>query len=266
MSNLHVVDVPRPDGARLRVQFGGRVAGPDRPTLLLLQGQASSHTWWTGIRDRYEDRFRTVTMDYRGTGGTQDPGGDLSTELLAADAVAVLDELKIKRAHVYDTSMGGRVAQVLAARHPARMLTLALACTSPGGLHAVERGNDVRKALASPDPVARQRTMVELFYTPDWGDDPAKSHLFGDPTMSTADRSRHLKMSARHDAWDLLPFISCPTLVLHGALDRMTPASNAATIADRIPGARVHLHPLGRHGFFDEFAADLHAALNRLWN
>lgn len=51
--NLHVVNVPRPDGASLRVQCGGRVGGPDRPTLLLLQGQASSHTWWTGIRDRY---------------------------------------------------------------------------------------------------------------------------------------------------------------------------------------------------------------------
>lgn len=149
-------------------------------------------------------------MDYRGTGGTQDPGGDLSTERLAADAVAVLDELKIKRAHVYGTSMGGRVAQVLAARHPARMLTLALACSSPGGLHAVERDNDVRKALACPVPATRQRTMVELFFTPDWGDDPAKSHLFGDPTMSTADRSRHLKMSARHDAWDLLPVHQLP--------------------------------------------------------
>lgn len=266
MGNLHVVDVLRPDGARLRVQVGGRTASTGRPTLLLLQGQGSSHTWWTGIRDRYEGRFRTVTMDYRGTGGSRDLDGELSTELLAEDAVAVLDELEVEQAHVYGTSMGGRVAQVMAALHTTRVLTLALACTSPGGLHAVEPGHDVRKALASPDPAARQRTMVELFYTLDWGDDPARSHLFGDPTMSAADRTRHLRMSARHDAWDLLPHIACPTLVLHGALDRMTPASNAVAIGDRIPGARVQLHPLGRHGFFDEFAADLHAPLIRHWS
>lgn len=210
MTDPYVVSVPRPDGTRLHVQVGGREGAA---TLLLLQGQASSHTWWTGLRDRFEDQFRTVTMDYRGTGGTRDPGGDLSTELIAEDAAAVLDHLDIDRVHVYGTSMGGRIAQVLAARHPVRMLTLALACTSPGGPHAVERDNDVRKALVDPDAEARRRAMVQLFYTPAWGDDPSRSHLFGDPTMNAADRNRHLKMSARHNAWALLPQISCPTLV-----------------------------------------------------
>ena len=264
MSTTRVVDVPRHDGARIRAQMRGRDGAA--PTLLLLQGQASSHAWWTGLRDRYEDRFRTVTMDYRGTGGTQDPGGDLSTEVLAEDAAAVLDHLGVDRAHVYGTSMGGRVAQVLAARHPTRMLTLALACTSPGGPHAVERDNEVRKALAAPDAQTRRRAMVELFYTPAWSSESGESHLFGDPTMNVVDKNRHLTMSARHDAWDLLPHIGCPTLVLHGKQDRMTPSSNASVIADRIRDARLHLHPTGRHGFFDEFAADIDGALRTLWN
>ena len=86
-------------------------------------------------------------MDYRGTGATSDPGGDLSTSLLADDAIAVLDHLGVERAHVYGTAMGGRIAQHLAGRNPDRDTTLALACTSPGGPHAAERDTDVRKAL-----------------------------------------------------------------------------------------------------------------------
>ncbi|HET8561992.1 MAG TPA: alpha/beta fold hydrolase [Marmoricola sp.] len=158
-----LVRVPRPDGAEIAVQVGGPVAGP---TMFLLQGQASSHDWWAGLRHRYQDRFRTVTMDYRGTGETDAPAGDLSTELLAGDTVAVLDALGVRRAHVYGTSMGGRVAQMLAGRHPGRVQSLVMACTSPGGPQATERSNEVRKALANPDPSARTRALAGLFYTP----------------------------------------------------------------------------------------------------
>ncbi len=255
--------VSRGDGTRLAVQLRGEASAP---TLLLLQGQASSHTWWDGLRERWEDTYRTVTLDYRGTGDTRAPDGPLTTDLLAEDAVAVLDALDLDQAHVYGTSMGGRVAQVLAGQHPSRVRSLVLACTSPGGEHAAERDNDVRRALASSDPDALARTMVELFYTPAWGYDPTRSNLFGDPTMTAADRQRHLRMSAAHDAWDLLANIDCPTLVMHGADDRMTPASNAEALARRIPGARTHIHPRGRHGFFDEFADDLHPTLRSFWS
>jgi pimeloyl-ACP methyl ester carboxylesterase len=60
-----------------------------------------------------------------------------------------------------------------------------------------------------------------------------------------------------HDAWDLLPRITAPTLVLHGQRDEMVPVVNARLIAERVPGARPWVHPTGRHGFFDEFAADV---------
>jgi pimeloyl-ACP methyl ester carboxylesterase len=247
----------------LRVQVAGP---PGAPTLFLLQGQASSHGWWSDLRTRYEDRFRTVTMDYRATGATVTPAGDLSTGLLADDVVAVLDALEVDRAHVYGASMGGRVAQVLAAVHPGRVRSLVLACTSPGGPHATERSNDVRRALSDPDEDARRATLVRLFYTPAWGGDATRSRLLGDPTMSSADRQRHLRMSARHDAWDLLPRIECPTLVLHGSDDAMTPSANADLIAGRVPGARLHLHEGGRHGFFDEFADQLDPVLAAFWS
>jgi len=103
-----------PDGFPLAVQVAGRADGP---VLLLLAGQANSHVWWTGLREQFEDHFRVVTFDYRGTGGSRGPVGEWSTPGSADDAAAVLRALTGGRpASIYGTSMGGRVAQFLAAR------------------------------------------------------------------------------------------------------------------------------------------------------
>ncbi len=242
------------DGFPLAAQTSGR---DDAPALLLLSGQANSHRWWTALRGGFEDRFRVVTVDYRGTGDSRGPVGDWSTGTFAADAAHVLGALGAAPAAVYGTSMGGRVAQVLAADHPAAVDRLVLAGTSPGGPFARERDTAVRRALADPDADARRRALHRLFYTDAWPGRPEDSHLLGDPTMTAAESRAHLRASARHDAWDGLPRIGVPTLVLHGTDDRMVPADNAPLLADRIPGARLHLHRGGRHGFFEEFAADL---------
>lgn len=242
----------------LAVQTGG---DPGNPALLLLPGQANSHRWWDGLRASFEADFATVTFDYRGTGDTGDatdvPMSDWSTRLFAQDAADVMTDLGYERFAVYGTSMGGRVAQMLAADHPQRVTRLVLACTSPGGPHAVERSQEVRRRLADPDRAARGRALVDLFYTPAWGGRPRDSMLFGDPTMSSEASAAHLRVSNRHDASGVLPEITAPTLVLHGTDDLMVPTANAELIAARIPGALVHLHHGGRHGFFDEFADEI---------
>ena len=244
------MDLSTPDGPLAVQSTGPR----DGPVLLLLSGQANSHAWWTGLRERFEHHFRVVTFDYRGTGGSRGPVGDWSTAGFADDAAHVLRAVTGEPAAVYGTSMGGRVAQFLAARHPHLVARLVLACTSPGGRHAHERTAEVRRRLAEPDDAARLRTLRELFYTDAW---TGSSHLFGDPTMTAAESRAHLRASNRHDAWDLLPLIAAPTLVVHGTDDVMVPAANAPLLAERIPGATLHLHPGGRHGFFDEFAGVL---------
>jgi pimeloyl-ACP methyl ester carboxylesterase len=235
------------DGFSLTVQVSGRADGP---VLLLLSGQANSHAWWTGLREAFEDRFRVVTFDWRGTGGSRGPVGEWTTPWFADDAATVLRAFP-GPAVVYGTSMGGRVAQHLAANHPRLVERLVLACTSPGGEHAHERTAEVRRRLASGGAAA---TLRELFYTDAW---TGHSHLFGDATMTGEESRAHLRASNRHDAWDVLPLIEAPTLVLHGTDDLMVPSANAPLLTGRIPGAVMHLHEGGRHGFFDEFAADV---------
>ncbi|MET8541463.1 alpha/beta fold hydrolase [Kitasatospora sp. NPDC004799] len=240
-----------PDGTRIAYQHRGEGA-----PLVLLAGQANDHHWWDAVRADFHPARSTLTLDYRGTGGSDKPDTPYSTELFARDVVAVLDALGIDRADVYGTSMGGRVAQQLAARHPQRVAALVLGCTSPGGPHGVERGDDVRRALAQPDPGAARQALLELMYTPGWLDShPGPYRTLGDPAMPAHARRRHLGASNRHDAWDLLPAVTAPTLVVHGADDLLNPAANAPLLAARIPGARLHLVPGARHAYFEEFRA-----------
>ncbi len=232
-----------------------QVAGHGFP-LVLLAGQANNHHWWDGIRDDFHATHRTITLDYRGTGDSDTPDEPYSTAGFAADVVAVLDDLGVERADVYGTSMGGRVAQWVAVDHPHRIRRLVLGCTSPGGRHGVERGDDVRRSLAHPDQAARRRALLELMYSPAWlAAHPGPYTVLGDPGMPPHARRRHLVASGEHDTWDVLPGISAPTLVVHGADDRLNPAVNAGLLAERIPGARLHMIPGARHAYFDEFRA-----------
>lgn len=238
-----------PDGVKLSYQVSG-----DGPPLVLLQGQANDHRWWHSVRGDFDGAYRTITLDYRGTGDSDKPDEPYSTRGFAGDVVAVLDELGVERAHVYGTSMGGRVAQWVAADHGERVGALVLGCSSPGGAHGVERSNDVRRSLAQPDRAAAERALLELMYTPAWlATHPGPFHTTGDPGMPAHARRRHLAASGGHDAWDALPGITAPTLVVHGTDDVFNPAANAPLLAGRIPGAELELIEGARHAYFEEF-------------
>ncbi|WP_053729643.1 alpha/beta fold hydrolase [Streptomyces sp. WM6378] len=237
------------DGVGIAYQVRGEGA-----PLVLLAGQANSHHWWDGVRDDFHAERSTITLDYRGTGESDKPDKPYSTEDFALDVIAVLDDLGVDRTDVYGTSMGGRVAQQLAARHPHRMRALVLGCTSPGGPHGVERDNDVRKSLAQAQPGATRQALLELMYTPAWlAAHPGPYQTLGDPGMPAHARRRHLVASNHHDAWQLLPGISAPTLVVHGSDDLLNPAANASLLANQIPGARLHMIPGARHAYFEEY-------------
>jgi 3-oxoadipate enol-lactonase len=238
-----------PDGTRIAYQVRGEGAA-----LVLLAGQANNHHWWDGVRDDFHGTHSTVTLDYRGTGQSDKPDRPYSTELFADDVVAVLDALGIGAADVYGTSMGGRVAQWVAARHPGRVRRLVLGCTSPGGQHSVGQDPSVEAALTVADPAAVESALLDLMYTPQWrAAHPGPYMTLGDPDMPAFARRRHRIASRRHDAWQVLPEITAPTLVVHGSDDRFNPTANAPLLASRIPSARLHLIDHARHAYFEEF-------------
>ncbi|WP_031468104.1 alpha/beta fold hydrolase [Sciscionella sediminilitoris] len=228
-----------------------QVHGEGAPTLLLLAGQANSRHWWDPVLEDFSAVFRTVTLDYRGTGCSAKPDTDsYSTRGFAEDVRAVLDHLGAARAHVYGTSMGGRVAQWFAVDHPDRLDRLVLGCTSPGDAHGVPRDPAITEQLTRPGGLA------ELMYSPDWlATHPGPHSTLGDPGMPGYARRRHRFASARHDSWAVLDQIAAPTLILHGTEDVFNPAANAKLLAERIPRARLELIEGARHAYFEEFRA-----------
>ena len=247
--HLRTAEALASDGTVLAYQVQG-----DGPALVLLAGQANNHHWWDGVRDDFTGNRRTITMDYRGTGDSGKPDIPYSITGFVDDLLHVLEHAGVERADVYGTSMGGRVAQVLAAHHPDRVRRLILGCTSPGGPHSIERDSTVRQALADPDQSAADNALENLMFTPAWlAENPGPYSTLGDRDMPAFARRHHLRASNRHNAWDVLPQIAAPTLILHGADDELNPAANAALLAARIPNSRVEILPGARHAYFQEF-------------
>jgi len=91
-------------------------------------------------------------------------------------------------------------------------------------------------------------------YTPAWlAANPGPYQTLGDPAIPAYAQRRHLAASNQHDGWHLLPGIRAPALVVHGSDDRLNPAANAPLLAERIPGARLHMISGARHAYFEEF-------------
>ena len=103
------------------------------PPLLLIHGLGYARWGWEPVLDGLARSFDVILFDNRGIGESDAPTGPYTTAQLAGDALQVLDEAGVERAHVLGTSLGGMVAQELALTSPERVDRLVLACTTPGG-------------------------------------------------------------------------------------------------------------------------------------
>ncbi len=237
------------DGVRLYFE----VSGAGEP-LLLIAGRASDHHLWNLVRGDLK-HYRVIVYDQRGTGQSDKPEQPAySTRGFARDAVAILDQLGLPRAHVYGASMGGAIGQWLGIDHGDRVGALVLACSSPGNPHGVRPSAEIRARITQSDPklvdtfFAHKRALPQFFLS--------MRASVKQPMPEYAERL-HADASEGHDTWDVLPTITVPTLVLHGSDDQIVPVANAHLLAERIPGAELYLVRGGRHMFFIEFRAEV---------
>ena len=238
-----------PDGTRLYFECHGTGT-----PLLLLAGQASDHREWDGVCADFAAHHRVILLDYRGTGQSDKPGAPAySTRGFAQDAVAVLDQLRLDRAHAYGISMGGRVAQWLAIDHPQRLGALLLGATTPGNAHGVARDPAITDAMARGDWASLRPTLVSPSWMAEHPDFEARMASMDATPAPAFARRLHYQASEGHDSWLALDRITAPTLVLHGSNDEINVTANAALLAGRIPGAELQLIEGARHSYFEEY-------------
>jgi len=172
---------------------------------------------------------------------------------MAADAVGVLDALHIDKAHIVGASMGGMIAQIVAARYPQRTLSLTSIMSTSGrrGLPGPTRA--ARKVLfgAAPDPLNHEGVIDHFVRTMQIIGSPAyptpveqlrervertvKRSL--DPTATTR---QLLAIGASGDRVSLLQTIRAPTLVIHGTADPLVPIAGGRDVAHLVPHAVLH--------------------------
>ncbi len=253
---MHETRLPAADGTELAVTVAG--AGPP---LLLIPGLGATRVVFDPLLPLLTPHFSVVVYDQRGVGASQADPGPFTTAQLGDDGVAVLDGLRIDRATVLGASFGGMVAQQLTVRHPGRVSALVLAATGPGSAHLVRE----------PDPAASDALLGKGAGTPEDAYRIACTVLYSRAfqeehadfiEQQVRDRARRpidprafraqLAASRSHDAWDQLPAIACPTLVMHGSEDAVMPLANAQRLASRIPGAILEVLDGAGHLFFHE--------------
>lgn len=220
---------------------------PGAPALLLIHSLGTQLHVWDAQVERLARGFRVVRFDLRGHGLTELASAPYTLDELAGDALGVLDACGIATAHVGGVSIGGMVAQAIAARAPARVTSLilcdtALAFPPPEAWHA--RAATVRaEGLAAIADATLARWVSPAFAASPGGRGLRAMLLANRPAgyaaaaevLATADLSR------------TTPGLRVPTTVIVGEHDPSSPIAAAQALRDAIPGARLVVIPGAAH-------------------
>lgn len=212
--------------------------------LVLVHGLGYARWGWEPVADRLAEGFEVVLLDNRGIGESDAPPGPYSVAEMAGDVLQVLDEAGIARAHLLGTSLGGMIAQEIALTAPERVERLVLVCTTPGGAGAAPMPEVTLRLIAEApalDPLVALRRFVENALAPGAPDELVERILAHRIRTAQPFEAWLAQATAGQafDAWDSLPKLEVPALVLHGTADVVVDPGNADLLAARIPGAHL---------------------------
>jgi pimeloyl-ACP methyl ester carboxylesterase len=253
------------------------LAGAEGEPLLLIMGLAVSRFWWpAGLAQEFAARgFAVARYDQRDAGessrmpdtGSSNPfvavarkRGSYTSEDMTDDAIAVLDALGWKRAHLFGASLGGIIAQRIALRHPDRVLSVVSAAGMPSDTSGLGAGRYVRFGMLArlarlkfPEgrdgDIQMSLALARAVASPAYPFDETATREWIEREVDSGPRDTRAQSRQAGAGWHgpKLRELRKPTLVLHGDHDPLLRVSAARNTAKAIAGARLVLLPGGGH-------------------
>ncbi|NDC60653.1 MAG: alpha/beta hydrolase [Betaproteobacteria bacterium] len=259
------------NGLRLEVEDTGE---RERPAVMLIPGLSMQLIIWPDamVHAIHQAGYRVIRMDNRDMGLSQSmddlpsppivwftlqvkmglkPQLPYTLQDMAQDALAVLDQLQIKQAHLVGVSMGGMIAQRACLTAPERVLSLTNIMSSSSAKHLPGPSLDIQRLLLSAPKqgaAARQHALatVKALAGPGFEHPDGAQQRLVDESIQRSSRPfgmyrQMLAVMADQARAALLPKITQPTLVIHGKADPLLPFACGEDIARRIPNAKLML-------------------------
>jgi pimeloyl-ACP methyl ester carboxylesterase len=265
--------MPRAEANGIELEY--EVAGPEggEPLLLIMGLGAQMTRWPSAFIDKLAAKgLRVIRYDNRDVGlsskltGTPDfpalfkalgegakPDVPYLLDDMARDAVGLMDALEISRAHIVGASLGGMVAQLVAADHPERTLSLTSIMSTTGN-RALPPASPEAMAVINdrgPDPLTDFEAYLDhavkgavVVGSPGYPPDAAETRLrirndFNRSYSPAGFQRQYAAAVASPDRRPKLSTIKAPTVVIHGAQDPLVPLAGGQDTAASIPGAEL---------------------------
>ncbi|RYF34652.1 MAG: alpha/beta fold hydrolase [Comamonadaceae bacterium] len=229
----------------LSIGYSKRGSGPP---LVLMHGGEADHSMFAVVGAHLAKHFTVIAYDQRDSGATRDVAPSPRAYGLAEagdDAAALIEALGYARAHVFGTSLGGHIAQVLAARHPERIDRLVLGSTWMAG-HGLAAANPAvaeQMTVWRTDIVRHAPDIASKFFS--------ESYLRAHPERIEMFRGsrRTPEQNARRAHLLGVPYpigpgeIKAPSLLIMGELDGLIPNAATRAVADFLVEPSVQVIP-----------------------
>ena len=251
------------------------IGNPSFPPLLLIMGLGGQLIHWdegfcrelaarghffirydnrdTGLSTRFEaaglpDMSALLTARMQG----QPIQAPYTLDDMADDAAKLLEALDIEKAHICGSSMGGMIAQILAIRHPQRLLSLVSIYSTTGNPDLPQPQPAALEALLTPQPVERRAYIdfnVVTMQTIAGAGFAFDEQFIRNISARAYDRAFYppgvgrqmMAVMAQENRTSALGSVTVPTLVIHGTADPLVPAAHGKETAAAIPGAQLLL-------------------------
>jgi len=249
------------------VDINYELEGDGAETIVLINGLADDlTTWFAQVPDFLAKSYRVLRFDNRGIGKSGRPPGPYTTAMMAKDAKALVDHLKISGFHLVGVSMGGMISQEYALAYESDLKSLTLCCTyaAPGPFcsRMFKLWQDMAPVMGVP---AVMRDVTLWAFTQDFFLNQEATLKEFEEAMAALDQPveaylAQLNSIQVHDTRSRLQSIKVPTLVLAGAEDILIPMNLSKELHSLVPGAEFATAK-GGHAFLWEFPGPFNEAV-----